>query len=280
MRKTVRPSVCAALALVTALVVGAGLRAEAATADAIAQLQAERPGVEISVDPATGAARFIRFPAEGSSGLRGTATIGDTRTRALDFLTRHGAAFGLRNAGEELNLVRVLTDRQGWSHLNYSQFHDGVPVFGTSLKVHFDASGALRVVNGTVLSNIQVSPLRRRDAREAGDMAVQFVGADGASVLGSRLIIFREGLAKGAPGADHLAWEIEVGNGSDIREFVYVDAHTRQGHRPDHRDPRLASTAGPTTPRDLPLRDRTTPPARSGSRVSCPSRPAPSKPTT
>ena len=76
-----------------------------------------------------------------------------------------------------------------------------------------------------MLANIQVRPVPSRDAREAGETAVRFVGAAGASVVGSRLLVFREGLAKGVPGADHLAWEVEVGNGSDVREFVYVDAH-------------------------------------------------------
>ena len=36
----------------------------------------------------------------------------------------------------------------------------------------------------------------------------------------------REGLAKGVPGPNHLAWQVEVGDGAGVREFVYVDAHT------------------------------------------------------
>ena len=27
-------------------------------------------------------------------------------------------------------------------------------------------------------------------------------------------------------GNDHLVWQVEVGNGGDVREFVFVDAHT------------------------------------------------------
>jgi hypothetical protein len=48
----------------------------------------------------------------------------------------------------------------------------------------------------------------------------------GVAARGSRLVVFREGLAKGVPGDNHLAWETEVGNGADVREFVYTDAHT------------------------------------------------------
>ena len=39
-------------------------------------------------------------------------------------------------------------------------------------------------------------------------------------------MIFREGLVKGVPGDNHLAYEVEVGNGANVREFIYVDAHT------------------------------------------------------
>jgi hypothetical protein len=39
-------------------------------------------------------------------------------------------------------------------------------------------------------------------------------------------VIFRSGLVQRVPGRDHLAWEIEVGNGHDVREILFVDAHT------------------------------------------------------
>lgn len=226
MQRTLKAGLSVVLALATAATAGAGLRGAAVGTDAIAQLKAERPGVQVSVDAATGAARFVRLPAGQANALKSGAAIADKEARALDFLMRHGEIFGLRNAGEELNLQGVLTDRQGQTHLTYGQWFEGVPVFGATLKAHFDAGGELRVLNGTVLSDIRANSRAARDAREAGDAALRFVGAEGTSVAGSRLVIFREGLAKGAPGDDHLAWEIEVGNGRDVREFVYVDAHS------------------------------------------------------
>jgi hypothetical protein len=45
-------------------------------------------------------------------------------------------------------------------------------------------------------------------------------------VRATKLYVYREGLAKGVPGSNHLAWEVEVGNGRNVRELVYVDAHT------------------------------------------------------
>ena len=39
-------------------------------------------------------------------------------------------------------------------------------------------------------------------------------------------MVYRTGLAQGVAGENHLAWQIEVGNDADVREFVYVDAHS------------------------------------------------------
>ena len=49
------------------------------------------------------------------------------------------------------------------------------------------------------------------------------------------------------PGANHLAWEVEVGNGADVREFVYVDAHTGKVVDQHHRHAGRACSAAPTT---------------------------------
>ena len=45
-------------------------------------------------------------------------------------------------------------------------------------------------------------------------------------VQSTQLLVYRTGLARGEDGDNHLAWQVEVGNGADVREFVYVDAHS------------------------------------------------------
>jgi Zn-dependent metalloprotease len=148
----------------------------------------------------------------------------------MSFLRRHGRAFGLGSAGEELVLIGSSTDRIGGTHLAYAQRYAGVPVFGALVRVHFDAGDALSAVNGTLVPDIGVSPAPSRGAEEARRIAFTAVqmekGADNLAAAAPELKVFREGLAKGVPGENHLAWEVEVGNGSDVREFVYVDAHT------------------------------------------------------
>ena len=39
-------------------------------------------------------------------------------------------------------------------------------------------------------------------------------------------MVYRAGLVRGQPGANHLVWQVEVSNDVDVREFIYVDAHT------------------------------------------------------
>ncbi len=100
-----------------------------------------------------------------------------------------------------------------------------MPVFGATLKAHFDASGRLTVVNGAVIPDIDVSVTPSRSAQEAEATAVSHLKRKGMSASQSRLLVYREGLAKGVPGANHLAYEVVVTN-KRVREFIYVDAHT------------------------------------------------------
>jgi Zn-dependent metalloprotease len=130
-----------------------------------------------------------------------------------------------------MRLESTRTDALGETHLTYSQTHAGVPVFGTAIKTHFDASGRLKAVNGTAIPDLTVSPVpawgvdlaileaQRSVENERGAGAGLRTGA-------TRLVIFRDGLVQGIPGDNHLAWEIEVTDGAGIRDVVYIGAQT------------------------------------------------------
>jgi len=194
---------------------------------AIERLKAENPGAQVSRSSATGTANFVRLP----PGLAAKAADAQSQDeKAIDFVSRHAEAFGLRKGSADLKLVATEKDSLGHSHLKYKQKYAGVPVFGASLKAHFDGNNELAVISGTLVPDIAISTVPSRSAGEAGDTAVRWVESQsdnsGLSVRNSRLVVFREGLAKGTPGDSHLAHEIEVGNGINVREFVFVDAHT------------------------------------------------------
>jgi Zn-dependent metalloprotease len=197
--------------------------------DAIQRLKAETGGAEVSLNDATGTARFVRLRTRQPLTAGRATTAQDKKDSAAAFMDRHGRAFGLSVGSAELTLRKMEKDRLGQTHLTYTQEYAGVPVFGAVLKLHFDANDRLAVVSGTAVPDIEVSTMPSRSAEEAAATAVRLVKearqAD-VSARNSRLLIFREGLAKGVPGENHLAYEVEVGNGAEVREFVYVDAHS------------------------------------------------------
>jgi Zn-dependent metalloprotease len=206
--------------------------AEPGAADpaAVEALRAETGG-EVALDSATGTVRFLRLPPE-PAGLRAQGSSGpeERRRRAAAFLGRHARAFGLHSADRGLVLVSEAVDSGGRAHLAFEQRHAGVPVFGALLRVHFDPGDALSVVNGRLVPGIDVDPAPSRSAEDAAATALAAVAADTAArdlaIHATELLVYREGLVQGVPGASHLAFEVEVGNGADVRELVYVDAHT------------------------------------------------------
>ncbi|MPZ17167.1 MAG: hypothetical protein GEV06_04540 [Luteitalea sp.] len=211
--------------------------AEVLDPTAVQQLAAEAGGADrVSINRATGTARFVRARRAVQLGLdqqqRGpeAATSAGRHGRVMAFLDRHARAFGLANPRTELGLLSTVPNRRGDEHLTYQQTYRNLPVFGATFKAHFDAADNLTAVNGAIVPEISVDPTPTRTADEAARVAVGVVAAGhedaGVAVQHTRLLVFREGLLKGVPGPNRLAWEVEVGNRRDIREFLYVDAHT------------------------------------------------------
>ncbi len=201
----------------------------------VARLVADSGGAaQVSISSATGAARFVRVAPGGTLGVRvfGRATTNDAKqTRSIRFLNQYAGLFGISSVGSELAAPRVVTDAQGATHLTYKQVYRGVPVFAGELKAHFNPSGELTAVNGNFVPEITVDPTPSRTAEQAAATAIRAVQPDllrktKPLTAKTTLMIFREGLAQGVPGDNHLAWQVEVGNKADVREFVYVDAHT------------------------------------------------------
>jgi Zn-dependent metalloprotease len=203
---------------------------------------------DVSVSGATGAARFVRITPGRAASLDAAApraaasartqsaqtsaqeSTSARATRSMAFLRRYAGVFGLSNPDSELALASSSSDSNGGSHFTYVQRYAGLPVLGGVLKTHFSGADELTAVNGTVVPQLAVDIKPTRNASTAGATAVSKVSTDKGrtdlAARGSRLIVFREGLLKGVPGDNHLTWEVEVGDGAGVREFVYVDAHS------------------------------------------------------
>jgi Zn-dependent metalloprotease len=178
-------------------------------------------------DPATGTPRLIVIPS-GALKLAGNGTT----AKASEFLARFGGAFGLDHPDRELLLATSRTDDLGMTHLRYTQTYEGLPVFAGELRLHFDRKDELVAVNGAVVPNLDLDPTPLVDALDASDIARRTVAKDHGKTSDDlefsppELVVYRQGLARGVPGSDHLAWTMEVGDGAGIREFVVVDAHS------------------------------------------------------
>ena len=183
----------------------------------------------VSISPATGAVRFVGLEPGERGDLMGSVSA-PARDKASAFIHEYAGIFGLRGSEAQLQVSAEAGDSLGGRHVSYAQTYRGVPVFAGMLRAHFNSDGELTAVNGNVIPEIRVSPDPTRTAAEAAAAAIAAVGEDnpGREVYAQSglLMVYRTGLARGIEGENYLTYQIEVGNGSDIREFVYVDAHT------------------------------------------------------
>ena len=187
----------------------------------------------VAIHPATGAARFVRLApgAEGNLAPKRAKAPASFEEDSEAFFFEYGSIFGIREPRAELVLEKTVTDRQGTTSLTYRQFYRGVPVFAGELKTHFNARKQLSAVNGTFVPQVAINTAPSRTWQEASRIALGRVekekaGSESLAVRGTTLQVFRSGLVRGVAGQNHLVWEVEVGNGEDVREFVYVDAHS------------------------------------------------------
>jgi len=149
----------------------------------IARLIAESGGsAQVTVNDATGAARFVRTSPGGKLGLlrQGARAVTDEakKSRSAEFFSDYGSIFGITSVASELEDVRVAKDPQGGTHIVHRQLYQGVPVFAGELRSHFDASDELVAVTGTFVPEIAVNPYPTRSAEEAGRTAVAMVRPD------------------------------------------------------------------------------------------------------
>ena len=188
--------------------------------------------VSVSYRNATGAVSFARVGKGGNLFPAGAGKSAEAQ--AMGFLAEYGAAFGIQDAAAQLVSSGSKVDAQGATRLAFAQIHQGVPVFGSYLFVHVAANGAMTAVNAVTVPGIKVSAIPALSPEKAGAIAVGAAGgperaavSTDVQVQATQLLVYRADLIRDLPyGADHLVYEVEVGNGSTVREFIYVDAHS------------------------------------------------------
>lgn len=209
----------------------------APTDDVVADLRVEARGkVKTSREPATGKVGFLRVAAGGD--LFPDSDAGP-RAKSEAYLRAYGAAFGADP--DQLVRTAVESDALGTT-VSFTQRYRGVPVFGAELKVHLDADGSLRAVNGFVAPELELSVAPDLSADEAAEIALTQVYADPPKPMGApdrstpgpkpgslraserELMVYRQGSLRGVPGDSVLAWRLVVTDGAGIGEQLFVAA--------------------------------------------------------
>jgi Zn-dependent metalloprotease len=226
----------ATLAAMPALQSNAAGQPAAAKPTIVERMKGEASGaVRISTQRATGEIGMIRSAGDLMPERNG-ASRADAANKATAYLRTYAAAFGAR--ADELRQVGVTADRYGWT-VAFTQRYQGVPVFGARLLANLDKAGHLRSVNGFVADDLRISTQPSRTAKVARAAAVALVRQDppvdedgkkaetrGLKAVSTHLVIYRTGAIKGERGHNVLAYQVEVTNRANVRDMVFIDAHT------------------------------------------------------
>jgi Zn-dependent metalloprotease len=200
-----------------------------------------RGSVTVSTKQSTNKPAFVRAGRNGD--LLPGALSRTPAGKALGFFGQHGDVFGVRDAQTELVQIGASKDRYGATHISYQQVYNGVPVFGGILRAHLDANNNLTAVNGVFVPDIALATQPKLSAADAGRLAINAVVADpprsevtadvaqplkaaDLTAASTTLYIYRIGLVRNAPGTSQLVYQVEVTNGRNVRDFVFVHAHS------------------------------------------------------
>jgi bacillolysin len=196
-------------------------------ATAIAQFESAT-AAKVSLEEATQTVQFIRFPHNAPLSLPGN-TLPQKVTAFLS--TTANNLFPKGN--EWLQFKESKVDAYGFHHLIYEGIYQGVPIFGNELRFHFNADQKLTAVNGLLFSSITLNTTPVLTPEEAGFLALDEMekqtGGDYSAPLeihSSTLFVFKDKVLQNKDGRMHLVYEVEIRNEAEVREFLFIDAHT------------------------------------------------------
>ena len=180
----------------------------------------------VTISNSTSNPNFIYF--SQSVKLKST----DAKTKASEFLAENFRAFNLRSAND-LVLLDETTDNYGLKNVTYRLQYQGIPVYDGLLKFHFNAKEELSSINGNSISIAKLNTVPNITAAEAEIIARDMVTKQDLNksntplqTAKTNLIIFPKNLMQGGIVTPYLAYQIEVTNKKDVREYIFINAHT------------------------------------------------------
>ncbi|QDP84580.1 T9SS type A sorting domain-containing protein [Chryseobacterium sp. SNU WT5] len=188
----------------------------------------KQTNAKVTISSSTSNPNFIRF--ENGDGLH--LKSAQPKAKAQEFLVTNFKLFNL-NSAKDMVFVEEITDNYGLKNVIYGQYYHGIPVYDGLLKMHFNGQEQLSSLNGNTISDIKVSPTPSISESEASSIAKNLVREQHISrsrsaleTGKSTLLIFPKNLVQGGNVVPYLTYKIEVTNKKDVREFLFIDAHT------------------------------------------------------
>lgn len=175
----------------------------------------------VTLNQSTQVPDFIKFSNTNPMPLPGVSL----ERKAHTFLEDYKSIFKIDNVNESLSFDKEDTDNYGLKKIIFKQYHQGVPVFDSQLRFHFNGNNNLTAINGNYMPNIKVKSTPSISLLQANAIALSRISGKDLEVYNNTLYVFPKGLVEGFVTEYRLAYEVEVVNYVDVREFVYVDAH-------------------------------------------------------
>ncbi|AFL81784.1 Zinc metalloprotease (elastase) [Aequorivita sublithincola DSM 14238] len=183
----------------------------------------------ITVNKNCGIVQFVRFPYSKPLKLKGNTVYKKT----MSFLEKNKGIYNVEDVNESFIHKATETDQYGLKRVVLTQVYNGVPIFDGKLYFHFNTEKKLTAINGNYISNIYINPIPSISQSQASSIALETIHNQNINFSGvplqvkeSTLYIFQKGMTQGYRGAQHLVYKVEVGNQVDVREFLFIDAHT------------------------------------------------------
>ncbi len=185
-------------------------------------------GAKITIDKATNRPNFIRFASDNPISFSGK----NTQQSIEGFISTNAGVLGIDPKQDIYVDSKTITDTYQMVHITKQQTYHGIPVFGGVLNFHLKNQNLVSL-NGNIIAEIKINPVPSISAEEANHLALKILLEDletaeipNLKVRNNKLYIFQKGLADGHTGAKLLVYRIEVSNEAQIREFLFIDAHT------------------------------------------------------
>ncbi|GGB79518.1 M4 family metallopeptidase [Dyadobacter sediminis] len=193
------------------------------------QAFAARTGATATIDKATGSLNYLRFPVGKAYKLAG----GKPEQKAMAFIQQNSGMMAVKQNMDTYVVKETRKDNYGMEHVVLQQFYKGVPVYDGKLKFHFNVNNDLASLNGNFVPVVKLNPKPDITMKMAETTAIKLVTAQKQGnfkaplrAVNSTLYVFQKGLAQGYVGPKHLVYQVEVRNDNDVREFMFIDAHT------------------------------------------------------